>query len=539
MRRTAIVLALYAIIALHGFTMKCYGEQGLTGTYFSQQDLTVPVFSRVDAQINFDWSISGPGGGIGLTKYSVLWKGSIQSSFSETYTFSAISDDGFVLWIDGNPVISNWTDHAATVNAASLPLIAGQAHSIEIAYYQDAGLAVARLSWSSHSTPLQIIPSSAFATSAPATTFAIATPAASRISPAWVEGTIGSDVVSGSIFSTIDGSATALRLEGASGWYLSPAPQAGRPLGIPLTNQHPTNLRFIDATSGSVVGGEILTWEVTDLSNLPYGLQSLTVRSNDQLLLTASKAGTTLILTSAYTSGTAAPAAPVVVATGRPGQHFAVPFAAAGTYAVTALVDGKPVGSLNVYVAAVDLRGPIACLVGFQRIKDVMTTEPSAAQPIVFTADAADRLLVSIKQVTAADTTLYLQPLTEGRPVLQARIGDAHGPIVAAQPIDVFTMSDSASSYITIVQAYPDGSLLCEGTMTMIPLVRALDFHMQAYIAGVTFPDSTTSMTVSTDLFTPDGFGGQYTYQIIRGPSDTGHVCHTWSVTQAGIPISP
>jgi MSHA biogenesis protein MshQ len=63
-----------------------------------------------------------------------------------TYTFRTTSDDGVALLIDGTPVLSNWTDHAATNNDVPVALTAGS-HTIDVRYYENGGVATARLSW--------------------------------------------------------------------------------------------------------------------------------------------------------------------------------------------------------------------------------------------------------------------------------------------------------------------------------------------------------------------------------------------------------
>src|SRR6188474_3501300 len=76
-------------------------KAGLRGSYFNNPDLSgSPAFSRKDPRIDF-YSVSKPGGSngrgfneIGTEGYSVRWTGQLQSRFSESYTFTLISDDG-------------------------------------------------------------------------------------------------------------------------------------------------------------------------------------------------------------------------------------------------------------------------------------------------------------------------------------------------------------------------------------------------------------------------------------------------------------
>ena len=64
-----------------------------------------------------------------------------------TYTFTTTSDDGVRLYVNGQLLVDNWTDHAATQNSGTLSLVAGQKYDIRLEFYERGGLATARLSW--------------------------------------------------------------------------------------------------------------------------------------------------------------------------------------------------------------------------------------------------------------------------------------------------------------------------------------------------------------------------------------------------------
>ena len=81
--------------------------------------------------------------------------------FTGTYTFYTQSDDGVRLWVNGQQIINNWTDHAPTENSGTIALTAGQRYDIRMEFYENGGGAVARLLWSSASVPKAVVPSSA------------------------------------------------------------------------------------------------------------------------------------------------------------------------------------------------------------------------------------------------------------------------------------------------------------------------------------------------------------------------------------------
>jgi hypothetical protein len=82
----------------------------------------------------------------------------VQAQKSETYTFYLRADDGLRLWVNGQLLVDQWKDQGTTEYAGSIALTAGQKYDIRVDYYDNSLSAVAQLSWSSATTPKQIIP---------------------------------------------------------------------------------------------------------------------------------------------------------------------------------------------------------------------------------------------------------------------------------------------------------------------------------------------------------------------------------------------
>ncbi len=134
------------------------GSNGLKADYFNSVNLTNPALTRTDATVNFDWGTGVPAPGVGVNGFSVRWSGLIEPAYTETYTFYTDSDDGVRLWVNGQLLIDNWTNHGVTEDSATLALVAGQQYSIKMEYYESGGNAVAKLLWSSPSQTKQVIP---------------------------------------------------------------------------------------------------------------------------------------------------------------------------------------------------------------------------------------------------------------------------------------------------------------------------------------------------------------------------------------------
>jgi len=133
--------------------------QGLKGEYFPNMTLSgQPVLTRTE-NVGFNWGGSSPGDPVTADTFSVRWTGSLTPPESGMYTFSTNSDDGVRLWVGGDPVVNNWSDHSATVNpGVPIYLEAGEPVSIRMEYYENGGDAVAQLLWRGPGIENQIIP---------------------------------------------------------------------------------------------------------------------------------------------------------------------------------------------------------------------------------------------------------------------------------------------------------------------------------------------------------------------------------------------
>ena len=147
---------------------------GLSATYYNNIAFTGTTVTRMDPTIDFAWGTGSPAASIGADTFSARWTGQVEPQFTGTYTFYTQSDDGVRLWVNGQQVINNWTDHATTENSGTIALTAGQRYDIRMEYYENGGGAVARLLWSSASVPKAVIPSSRlYAATAPTTAIRI------------------------------------------------------------------------------------------------------------------------------------------------------------------------------------------------------------------------------------------------------------------------------------------------------------------------------------------------------------------------------
>jgi hypothetical protein len=107
-----------------------------------------------ESSINFTDSFDTAKGGNGDT-FSIRATGQIQASSNGNNSFAVLSDDGVRVWVNGQQVVDNWTNHGGTWNSFTVPnLVAGEWYDIQIDYYEDGGSAQLKLTDQPNGTPI-------------------------------------------------------------------------------------------------------------------------------------------------------------------------------------------------------------------------------------------------------------------------------------------------------------------------------------------------------------------------------------------------
>ncbi len=169
-------------VTLRVYSYRTSNNVGVLGQYYSNAfnstppnpsniNTMTPTLTRYDRNINFDWCGSGnpvnpnpPDPSISVNKFVVRWTGYITPEYSENYTFYALTDDGVNLNITNGSTITNlisdWNDQAATMSTSTAicPLTANSTYYVEMDYYQDTGVACAKLYWSSAHQLKELVP---------------------------------------------------------------------------------------------------------------------------------------------------------------------------------------------------------------------------------------------------------------------------------------------------------------------------------------------------------------------------------------------
>ena len=140
--------ALAAVPTTALYTDESRVKHGLKAEYFSNTNLEgAPVLTRTDATVDFAWGFSGVSPQL-AKNYSVRWAGVLVPSETSDYLIGFTGQDGYRVWLDGNPLVEDWTTHRpATSQTKQVHLEKGHTYPIKIEYFQTIRGAEARLKW--------------------------------------------------------------------------------------------------------------------------------------------------------------------------------------------------------------------------------------------------------------------------------------------------------------------------------------------------------------------------------------------------------
>ncbi|UUZ60426.1 PA14 domain-containing protein [Nocardioides sp. B-3] len=128
-------------------------DGGYTAEYFANRNLQgVPVLTRTEDAIDFNWGGGAPGDGVPADDFSARWTKSLTLEEAGTYQFTVTSDDGFRLYVDGETVLNKWALQGATTYTSNRELSTGE-HEIKLEYFEAGGDAVAGFAYAPTSEP--------------------------------------------------------------------------------------------------------------------------------------------------------------------------------------------------------------------------------------------------------------------------------------------------------------------------------------------------------------------------------------------------
>lgn len=139
---------LFVGIGLWLLSLSVQAQPGLKGEYYTGTNFERKVFSRIDPQLNFDWSAGSPGSGIPHSYYSVRWAGKLLAPATGEYRFYANVDDGIRVWVNGKKVIDSWQLNDSEKYSGAIVLKAGTTYELRVDYFNDMLGGKLELFWS-------------------------------------------------------------------------------------------------------------------------------------------------------------------------------------------------------------------------------------------------------------------------------------------------------------------------------------------------------------------------------------------------------
>ncbi len=123
-------------------------SQGLKGEYFNNITVSgTPVITRLDAGVNFQWTLSSPAKGINLDFYSARWTGKLKAPATGTYKIGMDGNDGYRLYVNGKLVVDNWQKQTYSTRLASYNFEKGKTYDIQAEFFEPNGNAHIKLVW--------------------------------------------------------------------------------------------------------------------------------------------------------------------------------------------------------------------------------------------------------------------------------------------------------------------------------------------------------------------------------------------------------
>jgi beta-glucosidase len=122
---------------------------GLLGDYFDNVTLSgAPIFTRVDPQIQFQWTLFSPDPKrLPNDFYSARWTGRLRSTVTGKVRIGIEGNDGYRLWIDGALVIDNWRQASYRTVLVERDFVKDRAYDIRLECFEPTGNARLRLVW--------------------------------------------------------------------------------------------------------------------------------------------------------------------------------------------------------------------------------------------------------------------------------------------------------------------------------------------------------------------------------------------------------
>ena len=132
---------------------------GLAGTYYNGRNFETEIRTRVDSDINFQWTTNSPMEGVEANNFSAKWEGQVMPRYTGNYTFYITTDNVSRVWID-NQLVINKQSTLREPYSGKISLEAGVKYDIQIEYVAGTRSCTCVLEWTSAFQSREVIPQS-------------------------------------------------------------------------------------------------------------------------------------------------------------------------------------------------------------------------------------------------------------------------------------------------------------------------------------------------------------------------------------------
>lgn len=140
----------FVTIAAENLSCRSEGKtpKGLLAEYFNNTGLSgIPLFTRVDENMQFGWTLFSPDPRLALDCYSIRWTGKLTAPSTGIFKIGIEGNDGYRLFINNIQVADCWRKVSYGTQTVDYYFEKGEAYDIRLEYYESSGSAKLRLIW--------------------------------------------------------------------------------------------------------------------------------------------------------------------------------------------------------------------------------------------------------------------------------------------------------------------------------------------------------------------------------------------------------
>ncbi len=148
------------------------GETGLRADFYNAASsvfsansvavTTTPVLTQTDSTVDFSWNGAAPAAAVNAQNFAARWSGQVLTEQAGNYVFHVTTDAAIRLYVNGQLVIDDYTEHATSDDASiTLNLKANTLYNIQLDFAQTtAANDSVSLQWVLPNGTEQVIPES-------------------------------------------------------------------------------------------------------------------------------------------------------------------------------------------------------------------------------------------------------------------------------------------------------------------------------------------------------------------------------------------